>query len=247
MGNRLGALLGIEKSPGSSGGGDGGGDGGSSKNYNLIESRAHNPPPSRHGGQSTVEQATVSPGSRLQRVRSFFLPSASSRRREGSEEPPPFGGRSGSRRRFRFYTIRRRTTGQQEQQQQQQQPSIVKDAAFDVGDGEKATGVLEGDVNESLLPAGQQNAQRTNQWIHRLPLMDEGPKEEKSGGELVVVVDAAVVESAGETKVCFGARCTERTRGKVLQNAAFPPIYCAKPKILGSESEISVILGTKLE
>ena len=41
MGNRLGALLGIEKSPGSSGGG---GDGGSSKNYNLIESRDHNPP-----------------------------------------------------------------------------------------------------------------------------------------------------------------------------------------------------------
>ena len=170
----------------------------------------------------------MSPGSRLQRVRSFFLPSASSRRREGSEEPPPFAGRSGSsRRRFRFYTIRRRTTGQQ---QQQQQPSFVKDTAFDVGDGEKATGVLEGDVNESLLPAGQQNAQRTNQWIHRLPLMDEGPKEEKSGGELVVVVEAAVVELAGETKVCFGAPCTERTRGKLLKNVLLCAIYCDKPQ-----------------
>uniref|UniRef100_A0A182VN17 Uncharacterized protein n=1 Tax=Anopheles merus TaxID=30066 RepID=A0A182VN17_ANOME len=101
MGNRLGALLGIEKSPGSSGGD---GDGGSSKNYNLIESRDHNPAPPtpRDGGQSTVEQATVSPGSRLQRVRSFFLPSAS-RRREGSEEPPPFGGRSGIKQNLHFY------------------------------------------------------------------------------------------------------------------------------------------------
>uniref|UniRef100_A0A182LTL2 Uncharacterized protein n=1 Tax=Anopheles culicifacies TaxID=139723 RepID=A0A182LTL2_9DIPT len=202
MGNRLGALFGIEKAPGSSGADTGGT---SSKNYNLIESTDRPAPrlASSDLGQSPLEPTTSSPGSRLNRVRSFFLPSfrgSSTRRRDGSDETTAgsgfgAGGRTGSRRRFRFYTIRRRT--------EQQLPAKESTVVGAVGGGKAE--LLEGGANESLLSAGQKNVQRTNQWIHRFPLEDGKELKQNETGD--ADLPDAVPGSSGETKVCLRVMC----------------------------------------